>query len=784
MPSLRKSERRGHLFDPLRRLRRMAREAAPDAAAAARIDVLAEEVARHSDLYYNRAEPEISDARFDELWDELKRLAPGHPQLERVGAEVPAGSVKVTHRFPMRSLAKATVEEEIMHFVAETTAQGRRFLAQPKLDGSALSIEYRCGRLVHAATRGNGERGEDVTENALRIPNLPNRLGWVGDCHVRGEVIMHIAMFEEKYAAIAPNPRNLAAGALRQKNIESGKADAADLAFLAYDVRFVPAAEAHPDSQPSPRFEHDSEAVRWLAEVGIEVTGDEVLSGDDDESTAAALLAGTRRWSEQRASLPWQIDGIVLKLDSLAKRDLLGTTAHHPRWALAWKFPPEEATTVLMGIDWQTGRTGAVTPVARVAPVVVSGVTVENTTLHNLGEVERLGIKVGDKVRIVRRGDVIPKIVEVLGRATAADLSGRSRADGEAYDEALPEHAAPIAPSECDDCGTRLRLDGAFLRCTNLDCPARRVRALLYWCRSLEMDGIGERLVEQLSESGIVGSVAGLYDLTHEVLEGLDRMAEKSAANVIEQLDSTRTLPLSRFLSALGLPGIGPELAAVISADVRSIDALLEMVERRDASPGEAGEPAEDEAGKPYRQNSVIRRLTAIEGVGDTVARLLLDGLAERRDNVAMLLQRVDVTEQQVIESDDGPLEGLTFCLTGTLSRPRKEVALWIKAAGGRVVTGVSGRLSHLVAGDASGSKSAKAERLGVSVLDEASLRALIEGGGSAGSALDEAAGSTGESEGTVALEPSEEAGGEPGGEPTDDIEEQPSSSHRTLGDW
>ncbi|SVD33906.1 uncharacterized protein METZ01_LOCUS386760, partial [marine metagenome] len=292
------------------------------------------------------------------------------------------------------------------HFVAETTAQGRRYICQPKLDGSALSLEYRRGRLVRAATRGSGTRGEDVTANARRISNVAETLDWDGDCHVRGEIVMPLAIFREKYAEIAPNPRNLAAGSLRQKHADAGKGRAEDLVFLAYGAEFPAEASRHPDSPEPPTFEYDSDMISWLQSIGVEIVGNEVAGGADDASTCSAILAVIRNWTDMRESADWEIDGIVVKLDEathLNKRELLGMSSHHPRWALAWKFPPEEATTVLMDVDWQTGRTGNVTPVSRVAPVTVSGVTVENTTLHNRGEVERLGIQLGDKVRVVRR---------------------------------------------------------------------------------------------------------------------------------------------------------------------------------------------------------------------------------------------------------------------------------------------------------------------------------------------------------------------------------------------
>ena len=678
-------------------------EFGPDDATTARIVALAEQIAHHSHLYYNEATPEISDAEFDTLWNELKSLDPDHPQLRRVGAPVPPGSVKVDHRFPMRSLDKATDDDEVAHFVSETTAHGRRFVAQPKLDGSALSLEYRRGRLVRAATRGSGERGEDVTSNALRIPNIPDRLSWEGDCHIRGEVVMNLDVFRDKYADIAPNPRNLAAGSLRQKNVEAGKGDASDLTFHAYDVLFIPDEEKHPDSPSALQFENDSESIAWLREVGITPAEEVVVQGDEDEDTTAALLAETRRWTQARDTASWEIDGVVFKLDNLSKRSLLGETAHHPRWALAWKFPPEEATTVLLDIDWQTGRTGAVTPVARVAPVVVSGVTVENTTLHNVGEVGRLGVSIGDKVRIVRRGDVIPKIIETLGPAQSSDLTGRYHADGEAFIGDLPASSPPQIPDSCPECDTELRLDGAFLRCSNLSCPARLVRSILYWCRALEMDGIGEKLVEQLCDADLVKTIPDLYRLTSEQLQNLERMAEKSANNVMTQLDETREVALDTFLSALGLPGIGPELATAFAGEICSIDALLNL--------------SDDD----------LERLVSIEGVGETVALSLMSGIVDRSEMLKDFSQTLTITDVAKTAAPSGPLIGLSFCITGTLSRPRKEIALRIKASGGKVVSTVSGKLDFLVAGENAGSKLDKANRLEVKVLSESELDAMLQ---------------------------------------------------------
>ena len=367
-----------------------------------RIEELSAAIRYHRELYYNHSAPEISDAEFDRLWDELVSIDPDNPVLHEVGPEPLPGTVKVEHRFPMRSLDKGTTDEDIIHFVTQSTFGGKRYLAQPKLDGSALSLEYVAGNLHRAATRGSGEKGEDVTLNAKLVANIPLRLNIPVDCHVRGEVVMPLAVFEEKYRQVSPNPRNLCSGALRQKHGD-GKADAADLVFCAYDVKFVGDA---------PTAVNDSELLAWLQKAGIEPAPWTVFDSDKPQ---LAMIGYTKEWSDKRSEYEFEIDGIVFKLDNLKQRQNLGMTAHHPRWALAWKFPPEEATSVLLSVDWQTGRTGNVTPVARIAPQSVGGVTVENTTLHNPGEVERLGVKIGDKILIVRRGDVIPRLSRASG---------------------------------------------------------------------------------------------------------------------------------------------------------------------------------------------------------------------------------------------------------------------------------------------------------------------------------------------------------------------------------
>ena len=402
----------------------------------------------------------------------------------------------------------------------------------------------------------------------------------------------------------------------------------------------------------------------------------------------------------------------MIKLDLLSKRESLGMTAHHPRWALAWKFPPEEASTVLMDVDWQVGRTGTVTPVARVAPVTVSGVTVENVTLHNSGEVDRLKISIGDKVKLVRRGDVIPKIVAVIGKATIADIEGRIHSDGTQFYENLPEYSQIIIPTFCPRCETNLIHDGAFIRCINMNCPSRLERTVLYWARSLELDGVGEKLVQQLCSEGLVKSLPDLYELKVSEISSLERMGIKSASNVIRELESSKKMSLSKFLSALGIPGIGPELATSVATKVSSIENLLILVNKRNE--------------EIVENNSAIDQLIEIDGIGAKVASQILDGLAIRMDTVRRLQSHLEI-HSEAKPLSNGSLIGNTFCITGTLTRSRKEIALLIKSNGGKIVNSVSKNLSYLVAGDSAGSKLENANRLGVEVINESQLNEMLE---------------------------------------------------------
>ena len=674
-----------------------------------RIEQLSAAIRYHRELYYNHSAPEISDVDFDKLWDELKSLDPDNSVLHEVGPEPLPGTVKVEHIFPMRSLDKGTTDEDIIHFVTQSTFGGKRFLAQPKLDGSALSLEYVAGNLHRAATRGSGERGEDVTLNAKLVANIPLRLNIPADCHVRGEVVMPLSVFEQKYRDVSPNPRNLCSGALRQKHGD-GKADAADLVFCAYDVKFV---------NEAPTAINDSELLTWLQKAGIEPAPWTVFESDKPQ---LEMIEHTKEWSIKRDDFEFEIDGIVFKLDNLQQRENLGMTAHHPRWALAWKFPPEEATSVLLSVDWQTGRTGNVTPVARIAPQSVGGVTVENTTLHNPGEVSRLGVKIGDKILIVRRGDVIPKIEQSLGRAKQEDLVGRYHADGTPFAHDLPKQQEISIPEICPSCDSNLVVEGAFLKCYNMLCEARTSRSILYWCRALEMDGIGEKLVDQLLDAGMISSISGLYELTQGQLTSLERMGEKSAQNVLSELARTKQMTLGKFIHALGLSGIGPELASLFASHVKTLDGMFEWLHTAHAELGddEYG-PEFDENSKPHKTNIAIRELCQHDGIGEKVAIQVRDGLELRRELIVDLSNHLVLDEEPVTVST-GKFDGMTFCITGTLTQPRKAIQLMVKAAGGKVVGSISSKLDVLIAGENAGSKLAKAESLGVTIWNEDTL--------------------------------------------------------------
>jgi DNA ligase (NAD+) len=657
----------------------------------ARVDELRRQIDHHDYLYYVLDQPSVPDAEYDRLLRALRELEASHPELvtpdsptQRVSGVPAAGFAEVRHAVPMLSLANAFSEEEAREFDRRARERAGRdviqYVAEPKLDGVAIALSYRTGRLVRGATRGDGLNGEDVTLNVRTIHAVPLRLrgsGWPDSLEVRGEIYMPLAGFEAYNRAALKsgekalvNPRNAAAGSLRQLDpaVTAGR----PLAFYAYALGG--AAEF---------VENHSEALGLLREWGFPVNPEiRQVEGID------GCLAYHGQMLEKRASLSYEIDGVVYKVNEYGLQDRLGSVSRAPRWAVAHKFPAQEEITRLLAIEVQVGRTGAITPVARLEPVFVGGVTVTNATLHNEDELRRKDVRPGDWVIVRRAGDVIPEVVSVVAE----------RREGE-----LPEFQWP---RECPICGSAIeRMEGeAVARCTGgLICPAQRKRSVLHFAsrQAMDIEGLGEKLVDQLVDSGLVASVADLYRLTLEQLSGLERMGEKSAANLLAQLQKARQAPLGRLLFALGIREVGEVTAQSLARHYGSLDALMQ---------------ADEES------------LTEVPDVGPVVASHVHAFFQEEhnREIIEALIDAGVRWEAPERRAGPRPLEGQTWVLTGALSLPRTEAKQLLESLGAKVAGSVSARTSVVVAGAEAGSKLRKAEQLGVRVIDESAFRALL----------------------------------------------------------
>jgi DNA ligase (NAD+) len=674
---------------------------AATAAQARRARQLREQLEEHNYRYYVLDDPTIADSEYDALFRELQALEQAHPELldlasptQRVGGAPVAGFGTVRHAQPMLSLENAFSEEEVVAFdrrVRERLdAPGDvDYSAEPKLDGLAVSLRYEGGVLVRAATRGDGETGEDVTHNVRTIRSVPVRLRGrdvPAELEVRGEVYMPRAGFDALNARLATeggkrfvNPRNAAAGSLRQ--LDPRVTAARPLAFFAYGTTTGAVALA-----PT----HSGTLAR-LRGFGLPVSGlVERVSG------AAGCLDYHRRMAERRTALPYEVDGVVYKVDDLARQADLGYVARAPRFAIAHKFPAEEQPTVVEAVEFQVGRTGALTPVARLRPVFVGGVTVSNATLHNIDELHRKDVRPGDTVWVRRAGDVIPEVVRV-------DLARR------------PRGTSPVAlPDRCPVCDSAVvRGEGeAVARCSGgLVCAAQRREALRHFAsrRALDIQGLGTQLIDQLVATGLVTGPADLYGLDAATLAGLERMGEKSAARVVAAIDASRATTLERFLHALGIPEVGESTARTLARHFGSLDALA----------------AAD-----------VAALEAVPDVGPVVAGRIAAFFADARNRAVIAgLRKAGVhwpeSAPAAATAAGGALAGKTFVLTGTLpGLPREAARELIEAAGGRVAGSVSKRTDYVVAGADPGSKLARARELDVTVLDEAGLRALLGSGG------------------------------------------------------
>ena len=673
-------------------------------AAAARVGSLRRALEEHNRRYYELDSPSISDAEYDALFRELQGLEAEYPSLatpesptQRVGGARRTDFAPVRHVVPMLSIRTET--DTTAGAAAKFDARVRRdlgapadappieYMAEHKFDGLAISIRYEAGRLAVAATRGDGEVGEDVTRNIQTIRAIPHRLRGArvpAVLEVRGEVYMTRRDFDElnarqQGAGLKPfiNPRNTAAGAVRQ--IEPAMTARRPLQFFAYGV-----GETRGWTRPPTQ----SGLLDALEAFGIPINADRRVARGAKE-----LVAFYEAVAARRAGLPFEIDGVVYKVNSLALQDKLGFVTREPRWAVAHKFPAEEMATVVLGIDVQVGRTGAITPVARLKPVFVGGVTVTNATLHNEDEVRRKDVKIGDTVIIRRAGDVIPEIVRV-------ELDKR------------PAGAKSFAmPARCPQCGSAIvRLpDEAVARCTGgLFCPAQRKQALLHFAsrRALDIEGLGERLVDQLVDSGAVRTPADIYKLTAPSLAELERMADKSAANLISAIESSKTTTLARFIFSVGIRHVGEATAKDLARHFGSLDALL----------------AADEA-----------QLLEVHDVGPVLAESIAQFFAERhnRDVIAALRKAgVHWPETAPQRAAAGRLTGITFVLTGTLpTLAREDAKALIEGQGGKVAGSVSRKTHYVVAGTDAGSKLDKAQELGIPVLDEPGLLAFIKSG-------------------------------------------------------
>ncbi|HEV3329582.1 MAG TPA: NAD-dependent DNA ligase LigA [Bryobacteraceae bacterium] len=654
-------------------------------------DKLREELRHHEHLYYVLDNPEISDAEYDALMRKLQGLEREHPELvtpdsptQRVGGSPREGFIKVRHSSPLLSLDNALNNAELRDFdrrVRDLLGDvGFRYAAELKMDGLSMVARYRGGQFAEAVTRGDGAVGEDVTENARTIRSLPLRVkSKLGDFEVRGEAVMNRPAFErlnaereERGLLRFANPRNAAAGSLRL--LEPQVTASRRLDYYTYFLL----------TGGRPAFETHWQALEELVRMGFKVNPHRKLC-----QGIAEVLEFCSHWEARREELPYEIDGVVVKVDSVEQQQRLGFTAKAPRWAIAYKYPARQAVTTVEGIEVQVGRTGALTPVAQLKPVEVSGVTVSRATLHNEDEIERLGLQVGDDVIIERSGDVIPKVVRVHAQGS--------------YRKEFS------MPSHCPVCGGMVvREEGeAARRCININCPARLKESILHFASRgvMNIDGVGEALVEQLVDRNLVQSVADLYDLTIEKLLELDRMGKKSAANIIRNIGESKKNLLPRVLTALGIRFVGERTAVFLAEAFGSMDLIAE-----------AG-PAE---------------LQQAEEVGPKVAESIFQFFREPRNQelVRRLREAGLQFEYRSTRSKGGPLKGLTFVLTGTLPNlSREEAKKLIETAGGKVASTVSKKTNYVVAGDDPGSKIDKAQELGVKVVSEEGLLDLLKVG-------------------------------------------------------
>ena len=661
----------------------------PTTGASTRIRELREQIEHHNRLYYELAAPEISDREFDALLRELADLESAHPELasedsptRRVGGKPLEEFAPATHIVPMQSLDNTYSPEELREFATRIRklAEERsiHFTIEPKVDGVAISLLYENGRLVRAATRGNGVTGDDVTQNVLTISNIPHRLRGEApsQIEIRGEVYLPKAIFarlnaERDEEGLPPfaNPRNAAAGSIKQ--LDPAVTASRKLAAVFYGTG------AWTGDQPATGREMFATLQKW----GLPIS-ERILEGADEDSVNAAV----QEMGELRHDFAYETDGAVVKLDSLAMRREFGSTAKAPRWAIAYKYEPERAETKLLDITIQVGRTGTLTPVAELQPVFVSGSTVSRATLHNEEEIQRKDIRIGDTVLIEKAGEVIPAVVEVKKELR----NGSERAFE------MPKH--------CPSCGAPVSKDGVAWKCTSHTCGAQVRRRIEHFAskQAMDIEGLGEALVAQLVEAGLLNGISDIYRLDRESLLNLERMGEKSATNLLAAIAGSRSQPLWRLLHGLGIPHIGVTSARDLANRFHTLDALASATEET---------------------------LLGIHSIGEIMATAIHTWF-QNPENRA-LLESLRTAGLNFGEADttaaptDQRLQDTIWVLTGTLSISREEASEMIRRLGGKVTGSVSKKTTHLLAGDDAGSKLDKARELGVPVLDDAAFREL-----------------------------------------------------------
>jgi len=660
---------------------------------------LRQELEEHNYRYYVLDAPLISDQAYDQLFRRLQQLEQENPELasadsptQRIGSEPASHFESVTHEVAMLSLDNAFDDEEMLTFdrrLRDRLEQETElaYCAEPKLDGLAVSLLYEAGELVRAATRGDGRRGEDITANVRTIKSVPLSLigdSWPQRIEIRGEVYMELAGFEalnrsqrEAGGKVFANPRNAAAGSLRL--LDSRITASRPLKFCSYGIGLSEGVEL-----PASQFQQ----MLYLRDIGIPISRqiERLDSVDDCLDYRGRILAA-------REQLAFDIDGVVFKLDDIASQREAGFVSRAPRWAIAYKFPAQEVMTRLLEVDFQVGRTGALTPVARLEPVAVGGVMVSNATLHNMDEIERKDIRIGDIVIVRRAGDVIPEVVAPVVQQREGRL------------------AKPKMPASCPVCGSEVMQQSgqAAYRCVGgLFCAAQRKEAIKHYAsrKAMDIEGLGDKLVEQLVEKDFIDSIADLYDLSLEQLAGLDRMADKSARNLLDALDKTRSTTLARFIYALGIREVGEATAEALAGYFGDIEALMDVD---------------------------VETLQQVEDVGPVVAENLRHFFDQQknRDIVEKLVERGvswpqgDAAQNQQAQT----LSGNTYVISGTLDgMSRDQAAGLLKARGARVSGSVSAKTTALISGENPGSKFTKAEELGVEIIDQAGFNRLLGG--------------------------------------------------------